>query len=104
MRTRKTPDAAADAPPETPPPAAPPAVHVIRPTAVYRPAQVRQLLGLREHTLAREIREGRLRVSRRAGMYFFLGRWLLEWLEAGEVRRPPRDGNGHTGLCGTKAV
>jgi hypothetical protein len=43
------------------------------------------------------VREGRLRIARRAGRYYILGRWLLEWLEGGELppRQPPdRNGNG----------
>ena len=38
-----------------------------------------------EMSIRREVREGRLRISKRAGRYYLLGAWLLEWLEAGEV-------------------
>lgn len=75
------------------PPAIPQPV-VIQPTGVYTVAQVRAMLGLRQSSLRREIREGRLAVNRRCGKYFFLGEQLLEWLRAGEVRRqrqPQRD-------------
>jgi hypothetical protein len=65
-------------------PAAPPP-HRIHPTAVYTLAAAARALGLRRHTLPREVRAGRLRVCKRAGAHYVLGRWLLEWLEAGEV-------------------
>jgi hypothetical protein len=68
-------------------PPAPGQVHVISRTGIYFPDAVQAIFRLRKSTLRREIREGRLRVSRRAGRYFVLGAWLLEWLEAGEVHR-----------------
>lgn len=58
---------------------------VIDPTGVYLRAHVCELLGVQLSTLRREIRAGRLRVSRRAGRYYFLGDWLLEWIRTGEV-------------------
>jgi hypothetical protein len=61
--------------------------HVIEPHGVYSLAAAREALGLKKDTLAREVRLGRLRVSKRAGRYYLLGRWLLQWLEGGEVRR-----------------
>jgi hypothetical protein len=65
------------APPEQP--------HVIKRAAVYTPAQARHFLGLRRTSLAREIREKRLSVVKRAGKYYFLGRQLLAWLDGGEI-------------------
>jgi hypothetical protein len=62
-------------------------VHVIMPTAVYTADQAQRILRLRPSTIRREVREGRLRVSRRGGRYYLLGEWLIEWLRAGEVRR-----------------
>jgi len=69
---------------------APPVVkaHVLYPTAVYRSGQLARLLGLAATTLRREKRAGRIRYSRRAGRDFYLGQWVLEWLQAGEVSRP----------------
>lgn len=64
-----------------------PAVFVIEPNGVYRAGQLIPLLGLRASTLRREIREGRLGVCRRAGMNFFLGCDLLDWLKAGRLVR-----------------
>jgi hypothetical protein len=58
---------------------------VLDPRAVYTRLHATALLGLKPSTLATEIRKGRLRVSRRAGRYFILGAWLLEWIERGET-------------------
>jgi hypothetical protein len=65
-------------------------VPVIAPTGAYGIDQARAMLGLRKSSLSREIRLGRLRVAKRAGRYFILGEWLLEWIEGGElsVRKP----------------
>ncbi len=64
--------------------------HVIHPRAVYTVASLQAALGLTRTTVAREVRLGRLRVAKRAGRYFILGRWALQWLEEGEVRRKDR--------------
>jgi hypothetical protein len=61
--------------------------HVIDPNAIYTIDAARAALRLTATTIRRELRLGRLKVSKRAGRYYVLGRWLLEWLEAGEVRR-----------------
>jgi hypothetical protein len=68
----------------------PPGTHVIEPNAVYTLETARQAFGLKKSCLSREVRAGRLRVSKRAGRYFIFGRWLLEWLKAGEVVRKPK--------------
>lgn len=52
--------------------------------AVYSLGGARMALGLPDSCLRREIRLKRLRVSKRAGRYFILGKWLLEWIEGGE--------------------
>jgi hypothetical protein len=52
--------------------------------------QAQALLGLARHCLRREVRLGRLRVSKRAGRYFTTGLWLWQWLEGGEVKRQGR--------------
>jgi hypothetical protein len=69
-------------------PSPPPPV-VIQPNGVYIVAQVRAMLGLRQSSLRREIREGRLRVNKRCGKYFFLGQQLIDWLAGGEIDRRP---------------
>ncbi len=61
--------------------------HIIHPAAVYSQEAVRLALGLKTATLQREIRLGRLRVAKRAGRYYILGCWLLQWLRAGEMSR-----------------
>src|SRR5262249_10660522 len=83
--------------------------HVIASTAIYSLVQAQQALGLRKSTLAREIREGRLRVAKRAGKYFVLGAWLLAWVEGGELKRRaavlPAAGQAATDVKnGTKSV
>jgi hypothetical protein len=60
---------------------------VLHPRAVYLLGQARHLFSLPANCLPREARLGRLRVSKRGGRYYTTGRWLWEWLEAGEVRR-----------------
>lgn len=67
----------------SPTPAADPPV--IPANAVYSLAQAARALGLRKNCLPREARLRRLRVAKRAGRYFVLGAWLLDWLAAGEV-------------------
>lgn len=59
---------------------------VINPNAVFDRQALRDLLQVRDSTIGREIRLGRLRVARRAGKHFFLGVWVLEWLTTGEVK------------------
>ena len=63
--------------------------HVIASNAVYSLESARAALGLARATLRREIRLGRLRVSKRAGRYYILGCWLLQWLQAGEIVHDP---------------
>jgi hypothetical protein len=60
----------------------------LHPRLVLDLRQAASLLGLAPHTLPREAKLGRLRVSRRAGRYFTCGRWLWSWLLAGERRKP----------------
>jgi hypothetical protein len=73
-----------------------PAPHIVEAAAVYSLAAAAKALGLRKNSLPREIRAGRLQVSRRCGRYFIVGKWLLEWLERGKVRRKqPVETNGH---------
>jgi hypothetical protein len=75
----------------TPTPTTPPAdrepVHVLHDAGIYFPEDAQRLLKLKRSTLRREIRERRLRVSKRAGRYFILGRWIREWIENGELHR-----------------
>jgi hypothetical protein len=60
---------------------------VIDPNGVFSKKQLQEALQLRNSTLRREVREKRLRVSRLAGKYWFLGSWILEWLAGGELKR-----------------
>jgi hypothetical protein len=48
-------------------------------------------LRVRRSTIRREIKAGRLRVSKRAGRYYFRAEWVDDWIAAGEVcPRAPR--------------
>jgi hypothetical protein len=78
------------------PPAAQALPHVIDPRAVYFPEDVRRIFRLKASTIRREVREGRLRVAKRAGRYYLLGAWLLAWIEAGELKRCPAADRGGT--------
>jgi hypothetical protein len=80
---RKRPTEAARAEPAVP--------LVLNPLAVFTFAQARQALALPRSTLAREVRLRRLRVAKRAGKYWILGSWLLQWIEAGELHRRAGD-------------
>jgi hypothetical protein len=77
--------------PRSAPPAAEPAAcktaHTINENAVYFSDNLRSLLRFRATTLRHEVRAGRLRVGKRGGRYYVLGRWLLEWLREGEMPR-----------------
>jgi hypothetical protein len=65
-------------------------IPIIDPNAVFTLASLRQVLGLREGSLPREVRQKRLRARKRCGKYFFLGRDVLAWLE-GEQTEGARD-------------
>jgi hypothetical protein len=75
----------------------PPDIHTINPTGLYFADDVRRIFRLRLSSLRRELRLGRLKVAKRSGRYIFLGKWLLAWIEDGEVRPAhPVGVNGHT--------
>ena len=76
--------------------------HVIDPHAVYFADTFREWFRLTRSTLRREVREGRLRVARRAGRYYLLGEWVLQWLRAGEYT-PKVAGQGAPARNGTAA-
>ena len=81
---------AADAPPAVPPHLGAmidPEPHVVAANGIYTVGSATRAPGLSKSSLPREIRQGRLRVAKRAGRYFILGAWLLEWLQSGERRR-----------------
>ena len=61
-------------------------IHVIHPSGVYFPDSLRELLRLaRAHYAGKFGKTGSRSETGRA--YFILGAWVLEWLEAGEVRK-----------------
>jgi hypothetical protein len=62
----------------------------IKDRGVYTLPELTALLGLKRSSLSREVREGRLNVSRRCGKYFFIGEDVLDWLRGGALRRSPQ--------------
>jgi hypothetical protein len=67
---------------------------VIHRRAVFTLEQARRTLHLAKGCLPREIRLGRLRVSKRAGKYLVTGDWLWEWIQSGELPRRQPQPNG----------
>src|SRR5262245_56152451 len=61
--------------------------HVIHPAAVYFVENLRHIFKLSGSSVRREVRLGRLRIAKRCGRYFCLGKWVLQWIEEGELRR-----------------
>jgi hypothetical protein len=61
--------------------------HVIDPHAVYTAETAAEALDLRKECLPREIRLGRLEARQRAGRYYILGQWLLDWFSTGRPHR-----------------
>jgi hypothetical protein len=59
---------------------------VLHPDAIIFPDQFRKLFRLRESTLRREVREGRLKVYKRGGRYYLIGREVMAWLRGGELK------------------
>jgi len=62
------------------------APRIVHPHAVYLREEFEAEFRVKPSTVRREVREGRLRVCRRAGKYFFLGADILAWLRAGVVK------------------
>lgn len=66
---------------------APVQVPVVDPNALFFSDTLLEVLRLRPNTLRREVRLGRLRVSKRAGRYYCTGAWVLDWIRGGVVPR-----------------
>jgi hypothetical protein len=60
---------------------------VIHPSGVYTVAFVRAALCLRASSLRTEWRAGRLRIVRRCGRNFLLGKDVIAWLDQGELKK-----------------
>lgn len=58
----------------------------INPLGIYSLLEATGVLAVKPNSLTREVREGRLRVSKRLGRYYFLGEWLIEWIRRGELQ------------------
>jgi hypothetical protein len=88
MRAKSTSPAPKAEPPSQP--------HIVHENAVYSIEEFRQLFRLKQSTVRREVKLGRLRIAKRAGRYFLLGRWILHWLEtAPGGRKATPASNGH---------
>jgi hypothetical protein len=74
---------------------------VIEATEVFDYEAAWKTLGLNKSTIAREVREKRLRVSKRGGKYFFTGAWLLQWVTDGEQQPRKRRTRPRTNLSAT---
>jgi hypothetical protein len=61
----------------------------IDPEALYDDGSLRQALGLTEAALATARRAGTLRYTRQGKRTLYLGKWILDWLEAAAVK--PQD-------------
>ncbi len=61
-------------------------MHTIDPNGVYTVELAAKATGLPAYCLSREIREGKLRVAKKARTYLVLGKWLIEWIESGELK------------------
>jgi hypothetical protein len=59
----------------------------IRPDDVFLPSQIQDALCLRASSLRSEWRSGRLRVVRRCGRNYLIGKDVLAWLDGGELKR-----------------
>src|SRR5262249_58981934 len=72
-----------------PDPEPPPAIgvqpRVVDPHAVFSREEFQAYFRISRATVRNEVREGRLRVSKRAGRYWLLGARILAWLQEGEV-------------------
>jgi hypothetical protein len=60
---------------------------VIHEGSVFTLDAAGRTLGLGKHSLPTEVRNGRLKASRRCGRYIVLGKWLIEWIEQGVKKR-----------------
>ena len=54
----------------------------IEPSDLYDDGTLQLAAGLSTATLARARRSGRLRYTRQGTRILYLGRWILDWLEA----------------------
>jgi hypothetical protein len=87
-----------------PPPVRSDLPHVIHPSGIYTGEDLRRIFGLRASSVRRELRLRRLRIAKRCGRYFCLGKWVQEWIENGEINRNGRgqaDGV-HAGQAGVR--
>ena len=71
----------------------------IDPEAMYDDGSLCQALGLTDAALANARREGTLRYALQGKRTLYLGRWILDWLEAAAAK-PPTTRQAAAGLGG----
>jgi hypothetical protein len=54
---------------------------LLEPEGLYDDGSLYNLIGLSDATLARARREGLLRYTKQGHKIFYLGKWLIEWLQ-----------------------
>jgi hypothetical protein len=72
---------------------------VIHPRQVFTLAQLRELLQLRETTLPRLVRRGKLRAALIGGVLYTTGEWVHQLLSDAEVRPGRRRAAGRNGAA-----
>jgi hypothetical protein len=60
---------------------------LLEPNGVYDDGSLHLALEIPSATLVRARREGRLRYARKGRRILYLGKWILDWLEADTDRR-----------------
>ena len=55
---------------------------LIEPDGIYDDGSLHLALGVTPATLARARRSGELRFSRKGKRTFYLGKWVLDWIQA----------------------
>jgi hypothetical protein len=63
----------------------------IDPESVYDDGALVMALGIASATLARARRQGKLRFRRVGNRTLYLGRWILDWLEATDSAPPSQE-------------
>jgi hypothetical protein len=58
----------------------------IEPDAILDDGALYQLFGIREGTAAKARREGKLRFTKQGPRILYLGKWVVDWLEADGTR------------------
>lgn len=60
-------------------------MRIVDPHAIFTVAELRELFGLRDGSIPREIRKGRLKAHRVCGRYFITGPDVMRWVRGEHV-------------------